>query len=125
VPTQLARVPRGKSCCGVRIANIVSLIHLSLQLVSGVSVWAYILANNNSVLRCIEHERVIGIAGIGEISTAGAQRFLDPVDCFISDAAPLTRLNVTVQFDGVIANRVHGHGIYVLSEYLFRSPRLR
>jgi hypothetical protein len=32
---------------------------------------------------------------------------------------------VTVQFDGVIANRVHGHGIYVLSEYLFRSPRLR
>ena len=95
------------------------------------------------MLRGLERVWVIGIAGIGEISAAGAQQFLDLVDCLASDAARLALLNVAVEFDegpigaglhgfscpighgrkqskaflerGVIANRVHGHGIYLLS----------
>jgi hypothetical protein len=92
----------------------VSLIDLSLHCSAEFSFGLYLLANNVSVLRCVEHERVIRIAGIDEISAAGGQQFLDLVDCLVSDVAWLALIEVFLE-GGVIANRVHEHGIYILS----------
>src|SRR5262245_20985369 len=56
-------------------------------------------SQNVSVPRCVERERVIGIAAIDEIAAAGAEHFLDPVDCLARDAGRLARLNLRLQLD--------------------------
>ena len=60
---------------------------------------ACLLIAQRLVLRCVESERIIGIAGIDEIGTARAEQLLYFLDRLADHAARLARLNLALELD--------------------------